>query len=145
MSEAANAPQSPPPPAPPTAKAPEPAPNRPVAPSAVTPAKRTVREQSGSHGSPTFANPHGAIGPGVRIPADALVEVECRVYAPEIANADGWWYRIASGAFDGRYDVANIFMNGDATAQMPATNAICPFRSADPRRETATALPGGQI
>ncbi|MFE2009161.1 hypothetical protein [Streptomyces sp. NPDC059491] len=88
------------------------------------PSKPAVREQSGSHGSPTFENPHGARGPGTRIPPNTWVDVECRVYAPEIdsANPDGWWYRIATSPWKGYYAVANTFMNGDAPGQQPPTN-----------------------
>ncbi|WP_404962233.1 hypothetical protein [Streptomyces sp. 147326] len=119
------APPSPTPPAvTPTAKAPEPTITKPATPEPPQPAKRTIREQSGSKGSPTFLDPHGAKGPSGRIPAHSWIEVECRVYAPEIetANPDGWWYRIASHPWNGRYAVANTFMNGDTPGQTPATN-----------------------
>ncbi|MEU6314797.1 hypothetical protein [Streptomyces sp. NPDC047014] len=113
----------------PTTRAPQPATPGPATPEPPRaepprPAPRTVREQSGSHGSPAFADPHGAKGPSGRIPAHTWVDVECRVYAPEIesANPDGWWYRIATGAWAGRYAVANTFMNGDAPGQKPPTH-----------------------
>ncbi|MEV6582950.1 hypothetical protein AB0M92_32860 [Streptomyces sp. NPDC051582] len=112
-------------PAAPTAKAPEPTPAKSAPAEPPQPAKRTVREQSGSHGSPTFLNAHGAKGPGERVPAHTWVDVECRVYAPEIdsANPDGWWYRIATTPWNGSYyAVANTFMNGDAPGQSPPTN-----------------------
>ncbi|WP_328930596.1 hypothetical protein OG429_40345 (plasmid) [Streptomyces sp. NBC_00190] len=113
------------PPVAPTTKAPEPTPAEPATTEPPPPAKRTIREQSGSHGSPTFLNPHGAKGPGERVPAHTWVEVECRVFAPEIdsANPDGWWYRIASSPWSGGYyAVANTFMNGDTPGQNPPTN-----------------------
>ncbi|KPI20894.1 hypothetical protein OV450_7734 [Actinobacteria bacterium OV450] len=129
--EPANAPSQTPVPAKPpasvapTVKAPDPAPAQPAAPKPPTPVKHTIREQSGSHGSPTFRNPHGAKEPGERVPAHAWVDVECRVLAPEIdsANPDGWWYRIVTSPWSGSYyAVANTFMNGDAPGQNPPTN-----------------------
>ncbi|MFD5420922.1 hypothetical protein ACFWJT_23200 [Streptomyces sp. NPDC127069] len=118
-------PAKPPTPVAPTVKTPDPAPAKPAAPEPPTPAKRTTREQSGSHGSPTFRNPHGAKEPGERVPAHAWVDVECRVFAPEIdsANPDGWWYRIVTSPWIGSYyAVANTFMNGDVPGQSPPTN-----------------------
>ncbi|MGW0754475.1 hypothetical protein [Streptomyces sp. NPDC002587] len=109
----------------PPVKAPEPEPTKPATAEPPPPAKHTIREQSGSHGSPTFLNAHGAKGPGERIPAHTWVEVECRVFAPEIdsANPDGWWYRIATSPWNGSYyAVANTFMNGDTPGQNPPTN-----------------------
>ncbi|MCX4632398.1 hypothetical protein [Streptomyces sp. NBC_01443] len=109
----------------PTVKAPEPSPAKPATTAPPPPAKHPIREESGSHGSPTFLNAHGAKGPGEPIPAHTWVEVECRVYAPEIksANPDGWWYRIASSPWNGSYyAVANTFMNGDTPGHTPATS-----------------------
>ncbi|MFI1645529.1 hypothetical protein ACH4XT_01075 [Streptomyces avidinii] len=126
--EPSHAPPSPTPPSPPTSKPPGPAASTPIAPPpAATPphAKRTVSEQSGSHGSPTFLTPRNASGPGERIPAHTWVEAECRVYEPGIktANPGGWWYRIATSPWSGRYyAVANTFMNGDAPGQQPPTD-----------------------
>ncbi|MFJ9792591.1 hypothetical protein [Streptomyces globosus] len=111
-------------PAPPAASAPSPTPPAGSTP-APSPAGRTITQQSGRHGSPTFTDPHAVSGPGERIPAHSRVEVQCRVYAPEMktANPDGWWYRIAGSPWNGRYyAVANTFMNGDAPGQTPPTN-----------------------
>ncbi|MFF4427663.1 hypothetical protein ACFYZ4_00665 [Streptomyces sp. NPDC001513] len=123
---------APPSPVPPVTKAPVPTATPPVVPPPATtppppppPARHTVREQSGSHGSPTFLTPRNASGPGERIPAHAWVEVECRVHEPgiETANPGGWWYRIASSPWNGRYyAVANTFMNGDTPGQQPPTD-----------------------
>jgi surface antigen len=73
-------------------------------------------EQEGHLGVNTFTNPYNASGMGPRIGAAQTVEVNCRVYAPQIASAnpDGWWYRIHTGPWnDAYYSPANTFMNGD--------------------------------
>ncbi|MFJ7159204.1 hypothetical protein ACIQUQ_30240 [Streptomyces sp. NPDC101118] len=121
---------TPPPPPPSTSRAPEPPPpppppTTPPPTEPTKPAKRTISEQTGRHGAPAFLDAHGARGPGERIPAHTWVEVECRVYAPEIESArdDGWWYRIVTSPWNGSYyAAANAFMNGDAPGQTPPTN-----------------------
>ncbi|MFD4738448.1 hypothetical protein ACFWNR_06935 [Streptomyces virginiae] len=128
------APRATPPPAskqaaPPTDR-PTPTATRSTSPSATSPPpppepQTTWEERSGSHGSPTFTDPHGASGEGPRIPAMTTVTVSCRVYAPEIdsANPDGWWYRIASSPWDNAYyAVSNTFWNGDEPGRTPYTH-----------------------
>ncbi|MFJ8166638.1 hypothetical protein ACIRBY_37740 [Streptomyces sp. NPDC096136] len=117
---------TPPPAAPATPKAPEPTPP-PTTPTTEPPkaATHTIREQTGRFGAPAFLNAHGAKGPGERIPAHTWVDVECRVYAPEVESArnDGWWYRITTSPWNSSYyAAANAFMNGDAPGHTPPTN-----------------------
>jgi surface antigen len=76
----------------------------------------TWSEQEGHQGVNTFTNPYNASGMGTRIAAGQVVQVSCRVYAPQISSArpDGWWYRIQSAPWsDAYYSPANTFMNGD--------------------------------
>ncbi|MFD7835279.1 hypothetical protein [Streptomyces sp. NPDC059761] len=77
-------------------------------------------EETRPQGSPVYDDPHMILLPTEEeIPGKTRVEVACRLYAPEGASADpdGWWYRIASGPWKGRYAAANTFMNGDAVDQ----------------------------
>jgi surface antigen len=76
----------------------------------------TWSEQEGHYGVNTFTDPYNASGMAARIAPAQVVQVSCRVYAPQIesANPDGWWYRIQSGPWsDAYYSPANTFMNGD--------------------------------
>ncbi|WOP13590.1 hypothetical protein R2B67_35860 [Streptomyces cyaneofuscatus] len=117
------APASPPPP-PPTTPAPEPEPSTPPAPEPTkAPDPRPVREQTGQHGSGTFRDPHGAKGPGERIPAHTWVDVECRTHGSGVASVRGWWYRISSSPWTSQYYAPSMnFMNGDEPGQTPPTD-----------------------
>jgi hypothetical protein len=113
-------PPAPSPPTPPgAAPAPPAAPGPPVTidPSPIeTPPAPTYSEQEGHYGVNTFTDPYNASGEGPRIAPAQVVQVACKVYAPQIqsANPDGYWYRIASGPWnDSYYSPANTFMNGD--------------------------------
>lgn len=73
-------------------------------------------EMAGQYGAPTFTDPHTPSVSGTPIEPYQQVQVACKVYAPTIPSAspDGYWYRIASAPWNGRYyAVANTFMNGD--------------------------------
>jgi hypothetical protein len=91
-------------------------------------------EQAGSFGAPTFADPYNAAEEGPRIAAMGHVEVLCRVFAPQIESTepDGYWYRLASEPFDGRfYAAANVFWNGQSPGVGETINTdlavpICP-------------------
>lgn len=66
--------------------------------------------------APTFADYHSASNPGPRLSAGQTVSVFCKVYDATIPSVypDGYWYRIASGPWSGRYyAAANVFLNGD--------------------------------
>jgi surface antigen len=97
------------------APAQEPAPPPPAAPTPPV-APQTWAEQEGHYGVNTFTNPNNASGMGTKIAAGQIVQVSCRLYAPQIqsVNPDGWWYRVASSPWnDAYYSPANTFMNGD--------------------------------
>ncbi|XQE84151.1 hypothetical protein ACN24M_00115 [Streptomyces microflavus] len=116
------APASPPPP--PTTPAPEPEPSTPPGPEPTkAPDPSPVREQTGQHGSGTFRDPHGAKGPGERIPPHTWVDVECRTEGSGVTSVRGWWYRIASSPWTGQYYAPSMnFMNGDEPGQTPPTD-----------------------
>ncbi|HEY5707965.1 MAG TPA: hypothetical protein VIS51_01055 [Solirubrobacterales bacterium] len=104
-----------------------PPPSSPSAPPAAPPPPSPTYyvEQQGSLGANTFMNPFNASGMGATIPPYAVVQVTCKVYAPQIlsANPDGYWYRIHSSPWnDAYYAVANTFWNGDIPGQKPYTH-----------------------
>lgn len=87
----------------------------------------TVPEQQATHGADTFLDPYRASGKGTKIPANAWVEVSCKVHAPSIQSATpaGFWYLIASAPWnDQYYAVANTFWNGDSPGQYPYTHHV---------------------
>jgi hypothetical protein len=91
---------------------------------ATVPPGRTYTEMTGEFGAPTFTDPRHPAVTGVRIQPYETVQVACKVYAPTIPSAspDGYWYRIATAPWNGRYyAVANTFMNGDKIGA-PATH-----------------------
>jgi hypothetical protein len=106
---------SPPPPGPPPPAASGPPVT--ISPSPIeTPPAPTYSEQEGHYGVNTFTDPYNASGEGPRIAPAQVVQVACKVYAPQIqsANPDGYWYRIASSPWNNSYySPANTFMNGD--------------------------------
>lgn len=113
----------------PTPASPSPSPpstSSPAPPSSPPPAPPSFyTEQQGSLGANTFQNPYNASGMGPKIPAYAVIQVTCKVYAPQIvsANPDGYWYRIHSSPWnDAYYAVANTFWNGDIPGQKPYTH-----------------------
>jgi hypothetical protein len=64
----------------------------------------------------TFLDYHSASGEGPTIGAEQVVQVFCKVYDPTIPSVlpGGYWYRIASAPWRGRYySPANSFLNGD--------------------------------
>jgi surface antigen len=85
------------------------APGPPVAP-------ETYSEQEGHNGVNTFTDPFTATGLGPTIAPARVIQVSCKVYAPQIqsVNPDGYWYRVASPPWNSAYySPANTFMNGD--------------------------------
>jgi surface antigen len=98
------------------AETPPPPPSLPPAPSPSSEPPPTHPEQQGHLGVNTFTDPYNATGLGPRIEAGQIVNVYCKVYAPQIesANPDGYWYRIASTPWSGSYySPANTFLDGD--------------------------------
>jgi hypothetical protein len=78
-------------------------------------------EQAGAGGARTFTVPAGA-DEGPRVRPDQHVTVACRVYKPEPESVmpDGYWYRLASPPWRGRYYApANSFWNGDRPGHRP--------------------------
>jgi len=92
---------------------PSPPPSPPSQPPA-PPSGKTFAELEGSLGAKTFRNP-GSAAEGPKVPPNAHVRVSCKLYAPVFPSVspEGYWYRIASKAWNNRYyAVANTFMNG---------------------------------
>jgi hypothetical protein len=85
---------------------------------------QTYSEQAGTGGARTFSKPAGAIE-GSRVGANQRVLVSCKVYDPEPESVlpDGYWYRLASAPWSGRYYApANSFWNGDIPGKKPYTH-----------------------
>jgi hypothetical protein len=83
------------------------------------------KEMAGEGGASTYANPHTLSEPGNPVEPGQTVKVICRVYAPEppSVNPDGYWYRLASLPWNGRYYApANSFWNGDIPGHRPYTH-----------------------
>jgi len=81
-------------------------------------------EQAGAGGARTFVVPAGA-DDGPRVRPNQHVTVACKVYKPEPESVmpDGYWYRLASPPWRGRYYApANSFWNGDRHSHRPYTH-----------------------
>lgn len=81
-------------------------------------------EQAGAGGARTFVVPAGA-DEGPRVRPNQHVTVACKVYKPEPESVmpDGYWYRLASPPWRGRYYApANSFWNGDHPSHRPYTH-----------------------
>lgn len=89
------------------------------------PATAQIRkEQAGTGGARTFNKPAGAIE-GPRVGPNQRVLVSCKVYDPEPESVlpDGYWYRLTSAPWRGRYYApANSFWNGDVPGKKPYTH-----------------------
>jgi len=81
------------------------------------PSEPQYERVSNRQGAPTFGDPRSQSGvTGSRVPAEAIVLVSCKVFAPTISSAvpDGYWYKISDPPWNGQYfAVANVFLNGD--------------------------------
>jgi len=85
---------------------------------------QTYSEQVGTGGARTFNKPAGAIE-GPHVGANQHLLVSCKVYDPEPESVlpDGYWYRLASAPWNGRYYApANSFWNGDIPGKKPYTH-----------------------
>jgi len=107
---------SPPEPGPPAGPTPTPEPSPPSPTPVPTPAP-TYPEATGSivHTWTDYSDAGGIEGPS--IPSNDTVEIACK--APGFAVADGntWWYRIASGPWNGAYyGSADAFYNNGQTS-----------------------------
>lgn len=84
----------------------------------------TWLEQAGAGGARTFIVPAGA-SEGPRVRPNQHVKVACKVYKPEPESVmpDGYWYRLDSSPWRGRYYApANSFWNGDHPGHRPYTH-----------------------
>lgn len=75
-----------------------------------------VREQVWVEGgAPTFADPYSVSGAGPKIPRNRFVVVTCKLYwpGPPSVVPEGFWYRLATEPWAGRFSPANLFWNGD--------------------------------
>jgi hypothetical protein len=85
----------------------------------------SFEEEAGEDGASTYANPYKLSETGKRVEPGQTVRVSCRVYSPEPPSVtpDGFWYRLASPPWNGRfYAPANSFWNGDVPGQLPYTH-----------------------
>jgi serine/threonine protein kinase len=90
----------------------------------VLPNAKTWREKASISptGVRTFKNPHTLQGEGPRIRRNRHVQVLCKIYWPHPPSVvpDGYWYRIASKPWAGRYYAdAESFRNGDIPGKKP--------------------------
>jgi hypothetical protein len=86
---------------------------------------QTKVERAGEGGARAFPEAGVLAREGPAVQAGQKVEVLCRVYAPRPASAlpEGWWYKLGSSPWDGRYfATANSFWNGDVPGQRPYTH-----------------------
>jgi hypothetical protein len=82
-------------------------------------------EQAGTGGARSFANPQALSGEGPPVRPGKRLRVSCKVYAPAPRSVvpDGYWYRLASVPWSGRYYApANSFWNGDRPGHKPYTH-----------------------
>jgi hypothetical protein len=87
--------------------------------------RATRHEQAGAGGARTFANAFTLSSPGPDLTANEQVRVICKVYAPTPPSVvpNGYWYRLASKPWSGRYFApANSFWNGDIPGKRPYTH-----------------------
>jgi hypothetical protein len=91
---------------------------------AVPDAKGPVKEQVWAPQVPTYAEPFKLAGAGRSIPHNRYVLVSCKLYwpHPESVEKDGYWYRIITKPWNGRFSPANSFWNGDKPGK-PLTHA----------------------
>jgi hypothetical protein len=85
----------------------------------------TVKEQAGSGGARTFAQPRALSGEGDTVKPGQVVRVRCKLYSPDPPSVrpDGYWYQLASAPWNGRYYApANSFWNGDVPGHRPYTH-----------------------
>jgi hypothetical protein len=83
------------------------------------------REQAGTAGARSFADPHGLSGEGGSVKPGEWVTVRCKVYAPAPPSVvpDGYWYLLSSPPWNGKYYApANSFWNGDKPGHTPYTH-----------------------
>lgn len=82
-------------------------------------------ERAAEGGARTFPVPGVLVREGPPVKAGQKIRVICRVYAPSPPSVvpDGYWYKISSSPWDGRYfAAANSFWNGDIPGQLPYTH-----------------------
>lgn len=92
-------------------------------------------EQAAEGGARTFRVPGVMTDEGRPLKAGEKVRVACQVHVPEPASVvpEGYWYKLASSPWDGRYFApANSFWNGDVPGELPYTHnrdkavVVCP-------------------
>ena len=96
---------------------PAPGPSPESAPSPAPAPPPTYGETSGGvvHTWTNYSNAGGAEGP--QIPSNATVQIACKVPGFRVADGNTWWYRIASGPWNGAYyGSADAFYNNGATS-----------------------------
>jgi hypothetical protein len=97
--------------------APGPAPGEAGRPSEPAPAAPTFSETPGSvvHTWSDYGDAGGVEGP--ELPANATVQIACKVSGFAVADGDTWWYRIAAAPWNGEfYGSADAFYNNGETA-----------------------------
>lgn len=86
---------------------------------AVPDSKGPVLERVWSEAARTFSDPYSLTREGPSIPHNRSVLVSCKFYwpYPESVAHDGYWYRVVSKPWRGRFAPANSFWNGDVPGQ----------------------------
>jgi hypothetical protein len=76
-------------------------------------------------GARSFKNPYDLTGEGLRVPYNEAVEVACKIYWPELRSVkqDGYWYRLLTPPWKGRYSPANSYWNGQKPGE-PASHPV---------------------
>lgn len=85
----------------------------------IAPNSSTYAETSGTNGEKhtwtNYTNAGGQEGPS--IPAGQTVQIACKTTGFKVANGNTWWYKIASGPWNGQYYVsADAFYNNGRTS-----------------------------
>jgi hypothetical protein len=102
----------------------------------VTAEHARLEQESPAHSVKTFQNPRDLTAHATSIPANRVVLVSCRTYIPSASsNTGGYWYRLLSAPWRGRYTPADTF---PMAIPAPLTAKRTPQRSRT--RTTTTRL-----
>jgi hypothetical protein len=73
-----------------------------------------------------YSNAGGTQGPS--IPSNATVQIACKVNGFAVADGDTWWYRIASGPWNGGYYASAdaFYNNGQTSGSLHGTPYVDP-------------------
>jgi hypothetical protein len=101
------------------AATPKPTPAPIITPEPAPAAPPTWNETAGTNSAKNTWTNYGNAGgqAGQQVGAGQTIQVYCRVEGHKVANGNPWWYRIASGPWNGQYYVsADAFYNNGSTS-----------------------------